>query len=152
LSNTAKIIQIFKSKLVNTVGYNKNVIFVVIKTKSIYEPVEEDDGVRVLITRYYPRGVKKDHFHVWFRSLSPSANLLKQYKNGTETWEEFEEAFVSEIRHNSESSKQLKDILKRSKHSNVTLLCYERTGHNCHRYIVKDLLNKQPSSISISYS
>jgi uncharacterized protein YeaO (DUF488 family) len=30
----------------------------VIKTKSIYEPSEEnDDGIRVLVTRFYPRGI-----------------------------------------------------------------------------------------------
>jgi uncharacterized protein YeaO (DUF488 family) len=50
----------------------------VIKTKSIYEPDEENnDGIRVLITRYYPRGVRKDKFDCWIRELSPSRDLLK---------------------------------------------------------------------------
>lgn len=124
----------------------------VIKTKSIYEPIEEDDGVRVLITRYYPRGVKKGHFDIWFRSLSPSPSLLKQYKNGSESWEEFESDFVSEIRDSMESNKQLEDISNLSKKKNVTLLCYEKSGHNCHRYLVKDLINRQVPPKWLSYS
>ena len=33
-----------------------------IRTKSIYDPKEESDGIRILITRYWPRGIKKEHF------------------------------------------------------------------------------------------
>ena len=33
-----------------------------IKTKSIYDPKEENDGIRILITRYWPRGIKKRTF------------------------------------------------------------------------------------------
>ena len=43
---------------------------------------ENDDGIRVLITRYYPRGVKKDKFDCGIRELSPSRNLLKNYQQG----------------------------------------------------------------------
>lgn len=32
----------------------------VIKTRSIYQPSEEnDDGIRLLVTRLYPRGIKR---------------------------------------------------------------------------------------------
>lgn len=52
----------------------------VIKTKSIYEPSEEnDDGTRVLITRFCPRGIKKNKFDCWIRELSPSGDLLNNY-------------------------------------------------------------------------
>ena len=33
-----------------------------IRTKSIYDPKEENDGIRILITRYWPRGIKKEYF------------------------------------------------------------------------------------------
>lgn len=118
-------------------------IEVVIKTKSIYDPIEDDDGVRILITRYYPRGVKKSHFDIWLRSLSPSPELLKQYKDGSETWEDFEAHFQTEISSSIESNNGLKDILLLSEKSDVTLLCYERSGHNCHRYLIKEMLNER---------
>ena len=58
----------------------------VIKTKSIYEPSEEnDDGIRVLITRFYPRGIKKKKFDCWIRELSPSGDLLNNYQQANVT-------------------------------------------------------------------
>ena len=37
------------------------------------------DGEIILITRYWPRGIKKEHFDRWDKELSPSRNLLKIY-------------------------------------------------------------------------
>jgi uncharacterized protein YeaO (DUF488 family) len=28
-----------------------------------------EDGSRVLVMRYWPRGVKRDQFHIWLRQL-----------------------------------------------------------------------------------
>ena len=60
-----------------------------IKTKSIYKPIEEEDGLRVLITRWYPRGVKREKYDIWVRELAPSAELLKRYKNTEVDWDDF---------------------------------------------------------------
>ena len=51
-----------------------------IKTKLIYDLKEESDDIRILITRYSPRGIKKEHFDRWHKELSPSRDLLKKYK------------------------------------------------------------------------
>ena len=51
-----------------------------IRTKSIYESKEKLDGLHVLITRFYPWGVKKNHFDIWKKELAPSKQLLKEYK------------------------------------------------------------------------
>jgi uncharacterized protein YeaO (DUF488 family) len=67
----------------------------VIKTKSIYQPSEEnDDGIRVLVTGFYPRGIKKDKFDYSIRELSPSGSLLKNYRQGKYNWVEFKVAFL----------------------------------------------------------
>lgn len=122
-----------------------------IKTKSIYDPVEEDDGMRILITRYYPRGVKKEKFDIWIRTLAPSKELLKGYKCGIFSWEVFEEDFIDEMRKSIESSKELSRITEASKTKNITLLCYERDEH-CHRYLVKDLISKPVPPVWVAYA
>ena len=122
-----------------------------IKTKSIYEPIEADDGVRILITRYYPRGVKRGKFDIWLRSLSPSPELLKQYKSGIATWEDFELHFARELKDNLESSNGLVEITKLSMESNITLLCYEKKGYNCHRYLIRDIVKGEASLVNSSY-
>ena len=115
----------------------------VVKTKSIYEPLEViDDGVRVLITRYYPRGIKKDKFDCWVRELSPSASLLRNYRSGKYNWKDFKLAFISELRNNKDSLERIKALNAQRESIVITLLCYERQGEPCHRYIVKDAIEK----------
>jgi len=82
-----------------------------IKTKSIYKTSDEQDGLRVLITRFYPRGVKKEHFDVWIRDLAPSQALLKRYKNSEIDWNDFKTGLLTELRDNVDSlSPELGDV------------------------------------------
>ena len=48
-----------------------------IETKSIYhDSIEPGDGYRLLVMRYWPRGVKKDRIDSWIKELAPSKELL----------------------------------------------------------------------------
>ena len=113
-----------------------------IRTKSIYAPKEADDGRRILITRYYPRGVKRVHFDDWLRDLAPSARLLRLYQNGHISPREFVVRYKIEI--DDDASRQImRDIKRDSTTCNVTLLCYEPEGEFCHRHILKDMINSR---------
>jgi uncharacterized protein YeaO (DUF488 family) len=115
----------------------------VTKTKSIYEPSEEnDDGIRVLVTRFYPRGIKKNNFDCWTRELSPSGDLLNNYRQGRYNWEEFKIAFLSEMRDNKDSLERIHALNAQNESTVITLLCYEREGEHCHRHIVRDTIEK----------
>jgi uncharacterized protein YeaO (DUF488 family) len=111
-----------------------------VKTKSIYEPAEPGDGLRVLITRYYPRGVKKDRFDRWIRALSPSRELLSGYRSGEKDWDEFKGSFLSEMMADPESIEALSKMATLGRDNDVTLLCYEKAGLPCHRYVVQEVL------------
>lgn len=112
-------------------------------SKSIYAPKERSDGTRVLVTRYYPRGVKRAHFDLWIRDASPEVKLLKAYKNNEIDWETFSRKFKVQLHTSPESKEAIKQIVELSKTRNVTLLCYEKEGENCHRQIVKSLVNQK---------
>jgi uncharacterized protein YeaO (DUF488 family) len=122
----------------------------VVKTKSIYEHAEEEDGIRVLITRYYPRGVKKSHFDHWLRELSPSKELLFSYKGGKTSWSEFKINLLSEIKDNKDSLNAIYALNNYSRFDNVTLLCYEKAGNPCHRYLIRDLVD-DPKVLSSNF-
>jgi len=111
-----------------------------IKTKSIYKPIEEEDGLRVLITRWYPRGVKRERYDIWVRELAPSAELLKRYKNTLIDWDDFKMSLLSELRDNLDSVEAIQALQARSNMQDITLLCYEKDGCPCHRHMVKDLV------------
>jgi uncharacterized protein YeaO (DUF488 family) len=112
----------------------------VVKTKSIFQKPDKTDGLRILVTRFYPRGIKKDHFDLWLKELAPSSELLLRYKNGNYNWEIFKEIFLYEIANNIDSLDTLYTLHEQSVYHDITLLCYERNGSPCHRHFVKDLI------------
>jgi uncharacterized protein YeaO (DUF488 family) len=58
-----------------------------IKTKSIFDPKETSVGTRILITRYYPRFMKKAHLDERMLVLSPDRDTLLKRKHSKKTKE-----------------------------------------------------------------
>jgi len=114
-----------------------------IKTKCIYSPKEEADGVRILVTRLYPRGVKKTNFDIWEKSLAPSKELLQDWKDRKLTESEYTERYQKEME--CEASRQaIIGLAERGKSETLTLLCFEKEdGSFCHRHILKKLLDEK---------
>ncbi|GAB02392.1 hypothetical protein ACT4_030_00100 [Acinetobacter sp. NBRC 100985] len=52
-----------------------------IEIKRIYDPVNESDGMRVLVDRLWPRGISKEraHLDLWLKEIAPSNALRKQF-------------------------------------------------------------------------
>ncbi len=127
------------------------VLYIMIKTKSIYDPASDEDGVRVLVTRYWPRGVSKDRVHLWLKDLSPAPVLIKAYKSGEISWDEFRCAYLEEM--DSEARQhalgKAPALIYSSaenleqKPSNVTLLCTCRDSALCHRSVLRGLISKE---------
>lgn len=48
-----------------------------IKIKRVYDEVEKDDGIRILVDRLWPRGLKKDSVKIdkWFKDVAPRTAL-----------------------------------------------------------------------------
>ncbi|MCB4757247.1 MAG: DUF488 family protein [Elusimicrobia bacterium] len=107
-----------------------------IETKSVYEPAESGDGVRVLVMRLWPRGIKKNRISIWLRELAPEYPLLRAFKSGRISWPEFARRYKAGLRKASSQAqlKELKAIIRRRK---VTLLCACRNESRCHRSILK---------------
>ena len=68
-----------------------------IKTKCVRDPASPDDGLRVLVTNGWPRGVPKDHVDVWWKELAPSKELLDDWRQERITWAEYEERYRAEM-------------------------------------------------------
>jgi len=123
-----------------------------IRTKSLSSPIDPDkDGVRILITRYHPRGFDKWGFkrheapnrYAWFMrmpELAPSKELLREYKAGNIDWMEYSIKFKNEM---GEPKAILSlmglaaQILLNGRP--LTLICHCKTD-KCHRFIVRDII------------
>ncbi len=113
-----------------------------VRTKSIFQPVEREDGYRILITRFYPRGVARKNFHDWATVLSPNPDLLFAFKEGRIDWQEFKSEFINQLRGDVASLEAICTLHELSESEDITLLCFERSGSPCHRHLVRDIVEK----------
>jgi uncharacterized protein YeaO (DUF488 family) len=70
-----------------------------VRIKRVYETAAEDDGLRVLVDRLWPRGLAKDKARVdeWLKDVAPSDALRKRFHGNPELWDEFIAAYGREL-------------------------------------------------------
>ena len=115
-----------------------------IKLKSLRQSKESSDGLRILITRFRPRYVKKgnENWDAWYRELAPSRQLWYDYfKSNKIDWNQYRERFIEEMRANPKSTELIHWLCKfeNNNNNNITLMCFCENEKSCHRSIVKDL-------------
>lgn len=101
-----------------------------IQLKRVYDPVSESDGMRILIDRLWPRGVKKGTVPIdlWIKEVSPSDELRKWFSHDPEKWEEFQKRYIQELEANRTG---VASLVEAAKKGTVTLLySSKKTEHN----------------------
>ncbi|HEX8524793.1 MAG TPA: DUF488 family protein [Tepidisphaeraceae bacterium] len=119
-----------------------------IKTKRWDDPVEADDGHRLLICRYRPRGIAKsgETWDAWEPSLGPSQDLHAgaYAKHGANlSWESYQRLYLSEMR---SQGKLIDALAKRvAAGETITLLCSSACTREsrCHRSLLKMLIERR---------
>lgn len=73
-----------------------------IKVKRAYDSVEAEDGIRFLVDRLWPRGIRKDELKVdaWLKDVAPSTELRKWFGHDPTKWTEFRRRYFSELKAN----------------------------------------------------
>ena len=108
-----------------------------IKTKCIYELAEPDDGYRILVMRFWPRGISKDKIDSWEKELGTPAELIKEWKNGSIKWQQFSKKYLDSV---SDKGDIIARIARIAKKQAITLLCSCKDSEKCHRILLKQLL------------
>lgn len=106
---------------------------------------EPKDGTRILVMRYWPRGVRKEMFHAWMRELAPSPDLLRwimerEKKPTEDVWLKWADKYRAEMVLQSSAIANL-----RARHDAgemITLLCGCHDKTRCHRSLLRDLILK----------
>jgi uncharacterized protein YeaO (DUF488 family) len=120
--------------------------------KRVYETASPSDGVRVLVDRLWPRGLKKEDaaLKFWLRELAPSDELRQWFHANPEGWRMFRKRYLKELV-GAESSAAVEKLhhLAESKRR-VTLLYASRNQEQNNATVLKELLEgmpKPPSSV-----
>ena len=107
-----------------------------VKTKRVYEPVAATDGTRVLIMRYWPRGIRKDKIDLWLRELAPVVPLLRAYLDGEITWAQYVPRYRAGLRR-PEAQAALAEARALARNAPITLLCGCPDPKRCHRTLLQ---------------
>jgi uncharacterized protein YeaO (DUF488 family) len=111
------------------------------------DPPRSSEGLRILITRYRPRGLAKsaETWDLWLPNLGPSKELhaAAYGKIGTGiSWQTYLARYQIEMKHQSEAIRELADKVKAGQ--TITLLCSSQCDREsrCHRSILKQLIGQ----------
>jgi uncharacterized protein YeaO (DUF488 family) len=119
-----------------------------IKTKRWDEPKEPDDGFRLLITRYRPRGVNKlaETWDKWDPHFGPSRELLAQFKTKSASpiqWPQYRSRYIVEQRRDNKAA--IAELARRvDAGETITLLCSSSCVREsrCHRSLLRELIEE----------
>jgi uncharacterized protein YeaO (DUF488 family) len=85
-----------------------------VRLKRAYLPPSPEDGVRVLVDRLWPRGVRKADAAIdrWTKEVAPSTELRRWFGHDPSRWEEFRHRYRAELSHNTALVNELRTIAK----------------------------------------
>jgi len=92
-----------------------------IKVKRIYDTVEQGDGVRILVDRLWPRGIKSSEAQIdlWLKDIAPSNELREFFAHDRRKWPEFKQRYQEELKGKKDFLTKINNELSKG---NITLL------------------------------
>src|SRR3954447_14975774 len=92
-----------------------------IKLMRAYDLPHSDHGLRYLVERLWPRGIKKSELRVdgWLKDIAPTTELRKWFSHDPARWTEFQRRYFTELDNNPEA---WEPILTAARHSTVILV------------------------------
>lgn len=71
----------------------------IVQIKRIYDDLDQNDGLRLLVDRLWPRGLSKDKAHLdgWAKELAPSPRLRTWFDHQAQRFPEFSALYREEL-------------------------------------------------------
>ena len=110
-----------------------------IRLKRAYEPPTTDDGVRVLVDRLWPRGVRKADAAIdrWLKEIAPSTELRHWFGHDPVRWSEFRRRYRKEL---GNHPKEIDELHSLARQGPVTLVFAARDKLHNEAVVLQDFL------------
>ncbi|MDT3687134.1 MAG: DUF488 family protein [Pseudorhodoplanes sp.] len=110
-----------------------------IRVKRVYDPPTAADGMRILIDRLWPRGIKKEamRLDLWAKEISPSTALRQWYGHDPERFAEFRRRYLAEL---AEQKEFLDGLRAKLRGHGVTLVTATRELDLSHAEVLREVL------------
>lgn len=119
-----------------------------LKTRRWNDPAQPDDGTRILVTRYRPRGVARasETWDEWWPELGPSRSLHAAFwgkQQAAISFADYAERYLGEMTRERYRIRALAGRLASGE--SLTLLCSSACTdpERCHRSLLKQLVEEE---------
>ena len=110
--------------------------------KTVYDKPSPTDGKRILVMRFWPRGVRKTTIDLWIKDVGTSPELIKAWKGGKLSWPEYEKRYYHDMK-GEVQKERVKEIAGYAREGPITLLCTDKDPNRCHRSLLKKLVEAE---------
>ena len=109
--------------------------------KKVYDPYAKADGMRVLVDRLWPRGMKKEEAGVdlWLKEIAPSDALRKWFSHDPDKWQEFKKRYKKEL---EDRQDVIEDLNKAAQMETVTLLYAAKDTERNNAVVLKEIIEE----------
>ncbi len=110
-----------------------------VKLKRAYEKPAPEDGMRILVDRLWPRGIKKEAAVIdrWDKELAPSTELRQWFGHEPERWPEFKRRYTKELHQHAALLEELRGL---ARHGPLTLVYAARDELHNEAVVLRDML------------
>jgi uncharacterized protein YeaO (DUF488 family) len=110
-----------------------------IGVKRAFEQPSCDDGLRVLVDRLWPRGLRKEEAAVdlWLKDVAPSTELRLWFGHDPGRWDEFRRRYETEL---SAKAGLLNEIRQNASGRRLTLIYAAKDKSHNQAVVLRDLL------------
>src|SRR5690606_8727937 len=111
-----------------------------ISIKRVYETPSPDDGLRILVDRLWPRGMKKEDVQIdyWFKEVASSNELRKWFGHNPEHFEQFRESYVQELKTDARKRSIVDKLCELIMHQPTTLLFAAKDNRHNNAVVLKE--------------
>ncbi|GAA2748357.1 DUF488 domain-containing protein [Kitasatospora cinereorecta] len=112
-----------------------------IRVRRVYDPPEDGDGVRVLVDRLWPRGLRKEDAAIdeWPKALTPSTELRRWYHGPHAAHEEFVRRYEAELAA-PEAAREADRLRALARSRRLTLLTAVKDPEHSHAAVLAERL------------
>ncbi len=110
-----------------------------VRLKRAYLAAAAADGMRILVDRLWPRGVRKSDaaIDLWIKDVAPSTALRQWFGHDPARWPEFRRRYAAELRGNRDKVAELRALAGRG---TVTLVFAARDERHNEAVVLRDVL------------
>lgn len=90
--------------------------------KRVYEKFYVTDGMKVLVERLWPRGIRRNtpNVDIWLKNVAPTQELRKWYMHDPKRWVEFKRRYLNELK----GSKAVEQLMRIALSTDPVTLVY----------------------------